>query len=407
MSGAIGKTRPVSTELRIATEDDLDRMIDLDADAFVWDISAEERTAVRQMLAPDLGRFRIAVEGGRVVGVAGSYGLQLTVPGGRQVPTGGVTWVSVSPTHRRRGLLRRLLDAVHDDIDERGEVVAALISSEGGIYERFGYGIASRRRVVEIDRRRAELRPEVAPAGRVRRADPVAEADLLDEIWDRYRRGRVGEVDRPASWSPLRAIEARGRRAAVHDDGYVTWTKTAHWNDGHPAHELRVEELVAITPDAHAALWQLVLSVDLVGPVRSVSAVALDDPLPYLLTDQRCVRTVELNDMLWVCPRRVRPLLEARTYGTDDTLVVEVDLGEDGRRRWKVTGSPEAATARAARSRPDLVTDRAGLGALSLGGVTPSLLAAGGRLAARDERSLRRADAFFTVNPPPHTITSF
>jgi predicted acetyltransferase len=403
----MGKTRPVSTELRTPTEDDLDRMIDLDSEAFVWDMTAEERGAVRQMLTPHLDRFRIVVDGMGVVGVAGSYGLQLTVPGGRQVPTGGVTWVSVSATHRRRGLLRRLLDAVHDDVDERGEVVGALISSEGGIYERFGYGIASRRRVVEIDRRRAELRTESAPVGRVRRADPVAEADLLDEIWDRYRRGRVGEVDRPASWAPLRAVEARNRRAAVHDDGYVTWTKTAHWNDGHPAHELRIEELVAITPDAHAALWQLVLSTDLVGPVRSVSAVAVDDPLPYLLTDQRCVRTVELNDMLWVCPRRVRPLLEARTYGTDDALVIEVDLGEGGRRRWRVAGSPEAATARAARSRPDLVTDRAGLGALSLGGVAPSLLAAGGRLTARDAPTLRRADAFFTVNPPPHTITSF
>ena len=68
----------------------------------------------------------------------------MTLPGGAAVPTGGVTWVSVAVTHRRQGLLGRLLEATHEDIDGRGEPLAALTASEGGIYERFGYGIASR-----------------------------------------------------------------------------------------------------------------------------------------------------------------------------------------------------------------------------------------------------------------------
>jgi predicted acetyltransferase len=398
----------VTIDLRVPTEDDLDRMIDLDARAFVWDLSDEERVAVRRMLTPDLPRFRIAVDGAEVVGIAGSYGLQLTVPGGAQVATGGVTWVCVAPTHRRRGLLRVMLDAVHADIDARGEVVGALIASEGGIYERFGYGIATRRRVVEIDRRRATFRDDVRPdRDRVRLADPVGEIDLLDEIWDRYRRHRTGEVDRPESWRPMRVVDSKRRHGAVHPDGYVTWTTTAHWNDGYPAHELHVHELVAITPEAHAALWGLVLSIDLVGPVRSGSALAVDDPLPYLLTDPRCVRTSQLHDALWVRPTRIADLLAARAYGTDDTLVVEVDLGEGARRRWEVGGAPDGAAVRTSRRRADLVTDRAGLGALSLGGVLPSQLAAGRRLEARDAAVLRRADNFFAVSPLPHTITSF
>ena len=56
------------------------------------------------------------------------------------------------------------MEAVHADIDARGEPLAALTASEGGIYERFGYGVATLRRITMIDRRRAELAPEV-PAG--------------------------------------------------------------------------------------------------------------------------------------------------------------------------------------------------------------------------------------------------
>ena len=54
--------------------------------------------------------------------------------------------------------------ACHDDIDARGEPVAMLFASEGGIYERFGYGVATRLWQIEIDNRVAELRPELAPA---------------------------------------------------------------------------------------------------------------------------------------------------------------------------------------------------------------------------------------------------
>ena len=56
----------------------------------------------------------------------------------------GITWVTVAPTHRRRGVLtaimRRQLDETH--AQER-EPVAALWAAESSIYGRFGYAPAS------------------------------------------------------------------------------------------------------------------------------------------------------------------------------------------------------------------------------------------------------------------------
>jgi predicted acetyltransferase len=187
----------------------------------------------------------------------------------------------------------------------------------------------------------------------------------------------------------------------AHRDGYAIYRVEEKWNDGHPAHNMRVLELVAITGDAHAALWHTLLGVDLVGAINS-RQVPLDDPLPYLLTNPRALQTTALNDGIWVNVRDVAACLAARTYSTTDRLVIEVDGG-----RWAIDGGPEGATCSRVRSRPDLAVDHASLGALFLGGVKASALAAGRRLEARSVEALRRADVFFVTSRAPQCQTHY
>jgi predicted acetyltransferase len=383
-------------EIRTAVDDDWRAISRVDTQAFGYTMTQEEEDRSRSMM--DLSRFRIAVDAGDVVGVAGSYELHMTMPGGRALPTGGVTWVSVAVTHRRQGIMSRLLDAVHEDIRGRGEPLAALTASEGGIYERVGYGIASRRRVTSIDRRAAHVQARFAPApGAVRIVDRVAARPQLMELWDRYRATRAGEIDRPEQWWIVDEAERPHMVHAVHQDGFVSWRTDAAWNDGHPRHELFVTTLAAITREAHVALWSTVLAIDLVGTITS-TAVAPDDPLPFLLTNQRVVRTTDLNDGVWCRPLDVAACFRVRAYGTDADVVVEADGS-----RWRIG----TAGVSKVRSRPDLVTDLAGLGALLLGGVAPTTLAAGRRLEARDATALRRADAVFRIAPDPYLQTGF
>ena len=154
-------------EIRVAAEDDWRAMSRVDMHAFGYTMTQEEEDRGRSAI--DFDRFRVAVDGADVVGVAGSWALEMTLPGGAAVPTGGVTWVSVAVTHRRQGVMSRLIEAVHADIDGRGEPLAALTASEGGIYERLGYGVASRRRVTSIERAGARFqdrfRPPSGPCG--------------------------------------------------------------------------------------------------------------------------------------------------------------------------------------------------------------------------------------------------
>ena len=87
-------------------------------------------------------RLVAAWEDGRTVGGSGAFPFGLSVPGG-ELPCAGITVVGVTPTHRRRGILRRMMRMHLDLAHERGEPIAALWASEGAIYGRFGFGVAS------------------------------------------------------------------------------------------------------------------------------------------------------------------------------------------------------------------------------------------------------------------------
>src|SRR6266446_10500145 len=123
----------------------------------------EERMQRFTELLP-LGRMYGAWSNEAIVGGAGSFAFDLTVPGG-DLPCAGVSVVGVLPTHRRRGVLRSLMRAQIDDAHERGEALAALWASEETIYGRFGYGIASLSLSLSIPNDRDAFRPDVPLAG--------------------------------------------------------------------------------------------------------------------------------------------------------------------------------------------------------------------------------------------------
>jgi predicted acetyltransferase len=398
--------------LRQAEPADFDAIIARDEQAFSGVFSTGERERVRASFVYE--RFVVAIDGGDLIGLAGSFDFELTLPGGATVPTAGTTWVSVAPTHRRRGITRDMLTWVHDDASARGLVAAELMASEGSIYERFGYGVATRTRSVVIDRRHAIVRPDIvdATAGTVRLVDAVSSVDAMHDRYERYRPTRVGEVSRTRRWIDDHLAEVKQPSLALHDDGYVLWTVDADWGDEGANHTLNIVDLVASTPAAHQALWSLVMSIDLVRWVKSARHLALDDPLPWMFTDPRAVRTEALVDFLWVRPIRADVLLGERRYRVPDQIVVEVvdpamSSESERRERWRLTGGPADSSCVSTEALADVEVTRSALGALALGGISATELAAAGRLHVSGSMTTSRLDGFFGWAPLAHCTTSF
>ncbi|MGH1489962.1 MAG: GNAT family N-acetyltransferase [Acidimicrobiales bacterium] len=395
----------MAVEIRRAVQDDLPQLYALDYRNFgVTDLPTEQELA-EDMLDPD--RFLVAFDGGDMVAAGGSFQMELTVPGsgpdnGAFLPMSGVTWVSVAASHRRQGILRRLMGGLDEMAVELEEPILGLTASEGAIYERFGYGVATRSRVIELDRRRAQIDPKWEPEP-VRLIEGSKHVEELQALFERYRPTQVGEVSRPDALFREQNIEKdKANFAAIHPDGYATWETQPDWAYGHPRHVLTIRDFVAVTPEARIALWNILLSIDLVGPIRSIRSVALDDSLPFMLTDPRALRTIESNDFLWLKTLDAARCFEARSFRTDDRLVIDIrDGADDPVERIAISSASCGPTDEPA----DIVAYRSALGPLLLG-VHASHLAAGRRLAG-DHEIIERADLMLGTGRLAHCRTSF
>ena len=155
--------------------------------------------------------------GGSVVGGAGAFPFRMTAPGARLVDCAGVTVVGVMPTHRRQGVLTRMMRAQLIDERERGRPLAALYASEEPIYGRFGYGLATTTgRGGDPARLNGGFIRPFAPRGRVPLV-PLEEAyAVCAPIYRQVARRTPGMVERSKVWWEVRQL----RDDPEHRDGW-------------------------------------------------------------------------------------------------------------------------------------------------------------------------------------------
>ncbi len=374
--------------------------------------------------------FALAIsDHGRIVATASAYPLELTLPAapGRvypSIPVPGVTAVGVSPTHRRRGLLTTLMEHQLADFRQRGYPLAVLLASESIIYGRFGYGWAQSYQALALESDRDAFRPDAPPVtGQMRLLDADEAAKVLPSVHDQARRRQPGELIRSSlTWDrhfrdPEKERDGGGGRMyALHEspagdaDGWVSYRfRNFDWPAGLPSHIAEIEDLVALDREAYVALWRFALDLDLVEEVRAPQR-PLDEPLRWLLADPRRLRTTEVADHLWVRLVDVPAALSARGYGADERLVIEVRSDDPSVAGCFVleTG-PTSGSCRVAQGgeNAQLVLGLADLGAIYLGGVAPSTLAAAGRVTELHAGSLGAADRAFASPVAPFCTLHF
>ncbi len=401
--------------IEVPTEDDWPAIFATMATAF--NDEAEEASSAAERTVYEPQRCLVARRDGQIVGTAGIFTRQLSVPGA-MVPTGHVTFVSVRPTARRRGILTRFIHRQFDDMRAIGEPVAALWASEGRIYQRFGYGLATRRVSIEAENREITL-SAVAGGGRLREGSPDELRDILVKVYDQTYASRPGWSERasrhwdyrladPESWrrgaTPLRILVHEGEHGA---DGYVLWRVHSKWTDSGPAGEVRVLEQVATNPQAYAALWRFLLTVDLTRTTQCW-ALAVDEPLQFMVNEPRRLN-MRMTDGLWVRLVDVPAALAARRYAAPIDVVIEVKdplIGSNAG-RWRLSGSPDTASCRPTADEPDLVCDVKALGAGYLGGTPLTALAQDGLVVERRPGALATATVAFGWHRAPSTTEVF
>jgi predicted acetyltransferase len=377
----------------------------------------ELRETARRLLTDDF-HPQAAFVGGRIVGGSAMLSLQVTAPGRRIVAMSGVTDTGVKPTHRRRGLLRAMMQAMFDAARARGDAVAGLSASEGGIYGRFGFGPATLRTRWEIERDAARMCDPVPPAGELELTDAATARAAWPALQEAVRRERVGEVaGRAEHWAGL-SDEPTGTdgplRFLVHRDPGGEVDGLAHFRlPWAPRIEetgtLVVEKLEATTPGAYRDLWGLLLDFDLTRRIVAAPRPS-DEPLRWMLADPRAMRVTRQSDNLWIRLLDVGAALQARGYDADGavTVAIEADpMCPDNAGVWRLECTAGSATCTRAAGAPDLTVDVQALGSLYLGGNSAALLAAAGRIREHREGAVASLSRLLRTDPVPFNAVGF
>jgi predicted acetyltransferase len=358
-----------------------------------------------------LDRTWAAFDGEHCVGTFRSEPFELTVPFGAGVSADGVTNVTVAPTHRRRGLLTRMMGDGLRAAADRGDPVSILIASEYPIYGRYGYAPATEAVTWELGKPARMIPP---PAGTVELVDLLTLREQAPLLYDRFRRTWPGALSRgPLRWDADVGLDSRPSRpkwqgqSVLHrdgdgePDGYLRYHAELQWEGRRSSSILVVDELIALTPAAYADLWRYCLEVDLVAKVRAADR-PVDEPLPWLLTDGRAVRTVERADFLWLRMLDVPAALTARGYPRAGRVVLEVtDPTGYAAGRYALDASPDGATCKPTTESADLTLPATALAAVYLGGFRLRMLAAAGQVDEHTAGALDAADLLFLGDRPP------
>ncbi|KQX59558.1 MULTISPECIES: GNAT family N-acetyltransferase [unclassified Streptomyces] len=402
----------MSVDVRTVTESEFPDWLRALRTGFLRPPLVSDEEAADRLAHADLARTRAAFDRDRVVATFRSFRQEVGTVGGGSLTADAITQVTVSPTHRRRGLLSRMMGEDLGAARERGDALATLIAAEYPIYGRFGFGPASWATEWSVDLRRAGLDPRRSgrpeDGGRIDLTDAAEIRKAGPEVHRRLAGLRAGVTHRSTRdwefgtglgvqtdpWTePYYALY---RNASGEAEGYVAYGSDQKWDDAkQPVNTAKVRDLIACTPAAERALWTYVCSIDWITTVRS-GFRAPDDPLPMLLPDPRAARVVTHADMLWVRVLDVVRVLESRTYPVADGLVLDVRDGDGfAGGRYRLDASPDGVACSRTTESADLALDVAELGVLAFGDESAVRLSRLGRVEELTPGAAGRAELLF------------
>jgi predicted acetyltransferase len=361
------------------TADDRQRLLNVDLAAFFFDPNAYPADIVTSHF--DWARtFGAAHEGSdELAGVYTSYDMG---------PMAGLSWVSVHPDHRRRGVLREMITHHFARLHEQGAALSGLHAAEVPIYGRFGYAVSSVRLLLELQRGTEFKAPTLDDAAglvttRLVAADSDETARLVHDLHLRCANVALGAVSRPEHMArPLLVdlpLTRQGREPqqvllALADGqpmGYAVFSREQKWENFMPRGVVTVSELAAADPATLLALARRLVDFDLTAST-TITGCATDDPLLWWTGGPRAV-DINTSDSLWLRLVDVGAGMTGRGYSGACDLVLDVvdPVCPWNQHAWRLTvGLDGVATCLPSKDDADLLLPIQALGAAYLGSRT-------------------------------------
>ncbi len=358
---------------RRATEQDLDRLIEIHTSAFPdpRPYDARARNFTRNILGA-LDDLRVADDDG-IVAHAFLFPLEATF-GGKRVQAGGIASVGVAPEARGRGIAAALLAHLHDESRARGDAIDILYPFRQAFYARHGYGTTSPMRHLVFA---PSAVPHAWSKARVRRME-VRDQAAVAAVYERSAARGSGSLARSATFWAARLLDERRVWLVVESSGgvtgYLSWS--VEQAESHAKTTMTVHELVADDDVARRALFGAIgAQRDQVVEVRV--AVDAGDPVERALVDadrgisgtaeiEHAVGTLASGPMVRIVD--LERAVASRGYAADGAATLVID----GAPPVGVHVERRAGRLAPAATGPTLTTDSATLAAILYGALAPS-----------------------------------
>ena len=356
----------------------------------------------------ELDRTFAAFDSDQIVGTTTTRTAGMTIPRGVS-SLGYVDEVGVLPTHRRQGILTRMMHAQLEQMRERGEPLAALSASESLIYERFGFGIATWGEWWKIERHHTALKTRPDPSGRCRFVDDETALELWVDLHRRVAETRVGMVRYDTSYWRVALWDAEFQRRGASRNFHVAYLRGDDVA-GMVCYRIRndvvlVMSLLSLDDEAELELWRYCFGIDLMTHTEAF-AQPLDSALPWALVDPRRLER-SVRDHVWLRLVDVEAALRSRSYSRPGRLSIGV---RDSTCAWNqgvyvLEANAEGGSDCVRTNKPaDIEMTAADLASVYLGGISFATLSRAGRIEARDPKSIGLADDMFRTERAPWSL---
>ncbi|MEO6398001.1 MAG: GNAT family N-acetyltransferase [Tepidiformaceae bacterium] len=355
---------------------------------------------------------------GKMVATLGTFPFTVRF-NGAPVAMGGVTAVGTLPSHRRQGVLRKIMAEALSTMRDRHQSYAILWASMAAIYQRFGYGLATTEGSYEFDPRTVAFQRPVETPGSMELMTKEDAFPIIKQIYVQHATPRNLHIHRsvplwtastlrpPKKGQPL--YIAVYRNSSGEARGYMVYsTSEEPLPQPGPDHVMALRDFIALDLEAQAALWEYIRRHDLVGKV-TFRGVPEDDSLPALLLEPRMLNR-KTSDGIWMRVVDVEQALPQRPYGARGELTFAIE--GDALCPWNngtyllETDGPSATVQRTTRA-AQLTMSPNTLATLVSGHRSATFNHRAGLLTASDPAILQTADALFRTEYAPHCPNGF
>jgi predicted acetyltransferase len=290
-------------EIRLAREDELDRVHLVVAYSFTGDRSQEGRERMRHV--EELAAPLVLIEDGDIVASLRVYDFTMLV-NGEPVRLGGVSSVACLPEYRRKGYVGMLLRHSLEQMRAAGQPLSALYTPHPSLYRRYGWMVAGANLKFSINPKHVaayDLSPVRGRAVRVTEEDQP----VVEDVYRRYSERRTGQHVRSERWwkeAFFRRIYDTDRKLAdvavwYGENGAPSGYMCYESSRGPPpigTSKMWLREFVALTGDAYQGLLRYTLSHDLTDEIFWYGPV--EDPLAYTVDDSYQVKREYFDDLM-------------------------------------------------------------------------------------------------------------